>query len=106
MQYQAYCTLHIPFVIKGSITVCDHIRKTAWYNGLIQYISSNSHLNYSDFTTINGALEIAATLNIKIGRIAITNLITSSNCGFRLSGRRGQWSVDAQKITALMVGRI
>ena len=99
MQYQAYCTLHVSILIKGYITCCDNIRKTAWENGLKKHISSNSHLNFKDYTTIKGALQIASDLNVKIGRTAITELISKYNCGFRMSGRRGQWIVDREAVT-------
>ena len=96
-EYQAYSTLQAPVVIKGYLTCCDKIRKVAWANGLKKYISSNSHLNFTDFTAIRGALKIAADLNIKIDRTTITKFISNSGCGFRLSGRRGQWVIDVER---------
>ena len=95
-----------PICRKSYITICDDIRKTAWHNGLTQYISSNPHLNYADFTTIKGALQIASDLNVKIGRTAITRLISNNGCGFRLSGMRGQWVVDREKFLSVLNERI
>ena len=102
LQYQAYCTLQVPILIIGCITLYDNIRKAAWHNGLNKHISSKTHLKHTDYTTINGALQIAADLHVKIGRTTIRKLLNENECGFRLGGRRGQWVVDVERFRVVL----